>query len=398
MAAISPSRPPSLRDGGARSIYLDWNATTPLCEEAIAAMSAAMKDAWANPASVHGQGRRARGAVESARHTVADLVGFDARDVVLTSGGTEANNLALRSLVGPGEGLVTSRLEHPSVVRSAEALETEGVIVRWIDPSSSGRVDPADVGRALDELGDRARLVSLQAVNHETGVVQPLIEVAGLLARRTRAAASAGSSRSPVLLHCDAVQAVGRLPSSAWAGADLVSVASHKLRGPKGAGALLTRPGIKLRNILKGGEQERGIRPGTQDPIAFAGFGAAALVAAGGADRYLAIAPLRDRLEAALTAMGAIPNGSGERAPHVTNLSFSGWLGPELCAALDLEGVCVSSGSACSAGTAEPSPIITAMLGRTRAASAVRISLGETSTNDDISAAILAFERVLART
>ncbi len=397
MAAFSPPRPPSLREGGGRFIYLDWNATTPLCEQAIAAMSAAMKDAWANPASVHGQGRRARGAVESARHAVADLVGFDARDVVLTSGGTEANNLALRSLVGREEGLVTSRLEHPSVVRTAEALEAEGAIVRWVEPSPSGRIDPADVGRALDELGERARLVSLQAVNHETGVLQPLIEVAGLLARRSRPASSAGAKRSPVLLHCDAVQAAGRLPASAWAGADLVSIASHKLRGPKGAGALLTRPGIKLKNILKGGEQERGIRPGTQDPIALAGFGAAARAAESGPERYLAIAPLRDRLEAALVALGGVPNGGGERAPHVTNLSFPAWLGPELCAALDLEGVSVSSGSACSAGTAEPSPIIASMLGRARAASAVRISLGETSTDEDISAAILAFERVLSR-
>jgi cysteine desulfurase len=397
MAALSPPRPPSRSEGGiTQSVYLDWNATTPLCEQAIAAMSAAMKDAWANPASVHGQGRRARGAVESARHAVANLIGFDARDVVLTSGGTEANNLALRSLIGPGEGLVTSRLEHPSIVRTAEALEAEGAIVRFVDPPSSGRIDPAEIARALDDLGERARLVSLQAVNHETGIVQPLIEVAGLLARRSRAAAS-GANRSSVLLHCDAVQAAGRLPASAWAGADLVSVASHKLRGPKGVGALLTRPGIKLRNILKGGEQERGIRPGTQDPVALAGFGAAALAAEGGPARYLMIAPLRDRLDAALIALGGVCNGSGERAPHVTNLSFSAWLGPELCAALDLEGVCASSGSACSAGTAEPSPIITSMLGRARAASAVRLSLGETSTNEDISAAILAFERVLAR-
>ncbi len=391
MAALSPPRPPSLREGGekpALSVYLDWNATTPLADEAREAMVAAMGIGWANPASVHGEGRRARAVVETARHQVAALVGLDARDLVFTSGGTEANNVALRSLVIPGSALVLSRIEHPSVVRTATALEAEGALVRWIDPDGSGRIDPAAVERALEELGDQARLVSLQAVNHETGVIQPVAEVAQVLSRR------AGRR---VLLHCDAVQAVGRLAPATWAAADLVTVASHKLRGPKGVGALVTRPGIKLTSLLKGGEQERGIRPGTQDPVALAGFGAAAERTAGGPERYATVARLRDRLEVALLERGALRNGAEPRAPHVTNLSFSGWRGPELCAALDLEGVCVSSGSACSAGTAEPSPVITAMVGRERAAAAVRISLGETSTDDDISSALLAFARVLDR-
>ncbi len=373
---------------GAAALYLDWNATTPIAPEARGAMLAAMDDGWANPASVHGEGRRARAHVEDARQAVAVLLGLDPRDVLFTSGGTEANNVALRSFVGAGDGLVTSRLEHPSVVRTAEALAGAGARVAWVEPTADGLIEVPRVLDALATLGDAARLVSLQAVNHETGVVQPVSGLADALASRPG---------RPVLLHTDAVQATGRLDRSAWAGADIVSVASHKLRGPKGAGAVATRPGVKLAGLLTGGEQERGVRPGTQDPVVLAGFGAAARRAVGGPARYAAIGALRDTLEAALVAAGGVRNGGEPRAPHVTNLSFSGWSGPELCAALDLEGLCVSSGSACSAGTAEPSPVITAMLGRARAASAVRISLGETSNAAEISAAAQIFLRVLAR-
>lgn len=233
--------------------------------------------------------------------------------------------------------------------------------------------------------------MALQAVNHETGVIQPVDEIAQLLTRR-----NAGGDQK-VLWHCDAVQAVGRLPPSAWAGADTVAVASHKLRGPKGVGAVATKLGVRLSPLLRGGEQEKGVRPGTQDPVALAGFGAAAKRAHSTPARYEALRPLRDELEVALAAAGALRNGAEPRAPHVTNLSFPGWRGPEICAALDLEGVHVSSGSACSAGTAEPSPVIGAMLGVERARSAVRISLGETSNAADISAAGQAFLRILGR-
>ncbi|MBL8741458.1 MAG: aminotransferase class V-fold PLP-dependent enzyme, partial [Myxococcales bacterium] len=231
------------------------------------------------------------------------------------------------------------------------------------------------------------RLVSVQAVNHETGVLQPLPEVRALC--RAHGA----------FLHCDAVQAVGRLPAESHSGADLTVLASHKLRGPKGIGALATVCGIKLAPLLRGGEQERGMRPGTQDPIAAAGFGAV-LGHAGGAERYARLAPLRDELEAAIldATPGARVNGDrAHRAPHVLNISIPGWLGPELAAALDLEGVSISSGSACSAGTADPSPVITAMVGVARARNAIRVSLGETTTPDQITEAIAAYRRVFAR-
>ncbi|WP_437616326.1 cysteine desulfurase family protein [Sorangium sp. So ce834] len=404
-------------------IYLDWNATTPPHPEVLAAMQAAAEVAWANPASVHGPGRRARAFIEQAREAVARLTGFDARDVTLTSGGTEANNLALLHAFGdeaaagaagagaagePAAGagasggaaagrlhgaLVVSRIEHPSVTRAAEGLAGRGVHVAWVDPEPSGRVAPEAIAAAIDRAAAVApvRLVSLQAVNHETGVVQPVAEAAAIVhARGAR-------------LHVDAVQAVGRLPPEAWAGADLVSVAAHKIRGPKGIGALAARPGIRLRPVLLGGAQERGLRPGTQDPVAAAGFAVAARRALGAPARYAALAPLRDRLEAELTqvgrAAGAPPvrNGEGARAPHVANLSWPGWRGDELCAALDLEGVAVSSGAACSAGTAEPSPVLTAMLGPERAASAVRFSIGEDTTEADLVEAARRVARVLAR-
>jgi cysteine desulfurase len=374
-------------------IYLDWNATTPPLPEVGDAMRAALLDGWANPASVHEQGRRARRHVESARLEVGRLLELEPRDVVLTSGGTEANNLALRGTFPDRRGvLVTSRIEHPSVVRTAELLAEEGVEIEWLPMGSEGAVDPDDLERVLSSRGDAVRLVSVQAVNHETGVLQPIASIAERCASRG------------VLLHCDAVQAAGRLPSSSWAGADLVSVAAHKLRGPKGVGALATKCGVRLRAVTGGGSQEKGLRPGTQDPVACAGFAAAIRRARdGGHERYARVSSLRDRLEQALLGLrspgGEVPtrNGGSARAPHIVNLSFPGWRGAELAAALDLEGVAVSSGSACSAGTASPSLVVRAMVGDERARQAVRISLGESTTPSEVERAIAAFERVLRR-
>lgn len=371
--------------GAAPPIYLDWNATTPPHPAVIEAMRRALAEAWANPASVHGPGRRARGHVEEAREAVAALTGFDARDVILTSGGTEANNLALT--FAEGGSLVVSRIEHPSVLRAAEQLAGHGVAVEWAEPQASGRIEPAALAEACARAGRRApvRLVALQAVNHETGVLQPVGEAAEI--------AHACGAR----LHVDAVQAVGKLPPSAWAGADLLAVAAHKIRGPKGVGALVIRPGIKLRSVLVGGAQERGVRPGTQDPAACAGFAVAAARAREAPARYTPLAALRDRLEAELISRGGVRNGEALRVPHVSNLSWPGWRGDELCAALDLEGVAVSSGSACSAGTAEPSPVLTAMVGAARAGSAVRVSIGEDTTAEELDEVVRRWARVLAR-
>jgi len=378
------------------TIYLDHNATTPPLPAALDAVRETAERQWANPASVHRPGQRARAVLERARRAVGRLTDLPAREVVLTGGGTEANNLALHAPFAPGVetsgALVTSRVEHPSVVQAAEALALRGVEVLWVEPTPEG-VITVEAMEAV--VGTRpVALVSVQAVGHETGTIQPIGALRAL------------ADRWGAWLHVDAVQALGRMAPSTWGGADMVTLAAHKIRGPKGIGALAVRAGLKLRPVLRGGGQERGIRPGTQDAALAAGLAVAAERAAdGGPDRYRALAPRRDRLEEGLLTLGAErgvrvevngPRGAN-RAPHVTNLSFAGWRGPELCASLDLEGVAVSSGSACSAGTAEPSTVIEAMLGRDRAVSAVRISLGETTTGAEVDATLAAFARVLVR-
>jgi cysteine desulfurase len=358
------------------SIYLDWNATTPPHPEVLRAMQKAADDAWANPSSVHRLGARARAVIEDLREALARLLSADARDVVLTSGGTEANNLALSG----ASALVTSRLEHPSVTRMAEALAERGIRVAWVAVPPSGRLEPEAVREALRSVGAGAT-VAVTAVNHETGVLQP---VQAILAEARAAGAR---------LHLDAVQAVGKVDPELYRGADSVSLAAHKLRGPKGIGALLFRGNpAALRPLLRGGAQERGLRPGTQDPVAAAGFRRALELSLDGPARYLRLAPLRDRLEAALAGR-AEPNVTSHRAPHVSSLYVAGCRGDVLVAALDLDGVCVSSGSACSAGSSEASPVLTAMLGEARAQASIRVSLGDATTAEEIERAISSMHR-----
>jgi cysteine desulfurase len=370
-----------------RRIYLDWNATTPPLAEVVRAMSDAAMKAWANPSSVHSFGRQGRACVEDAREAVAALAGCDPRDVVLTSGGTEANNLALRgAFARPGGTLVTSRLEHPSVTRVAEALEREGrAKVWWLRVRAGGTIDAADLERALGE--STGAVVAVQAVNHETGVVQPLDEVFAL--------ARAAKAR----VHVDAVQAFGRLRDVAG-DADTRSLAAHKIRGPKGLGAVVVRPGTSVAPVLLGGSQERGIRPGTVDPVGAAGLAVAARRARGSHEAWARLQPMRDRFEAALRKLAAGVRVHGEdarRAPHVASVAFPGWTGPELVAALDLEGIAVSSGSACSAGTAEPSPVIEAMGDPAGARSTVRFSLGEDTTDADLDETLAVLGAILRR-
>jgi len=370
-----------------RRVYLDWNATTQPLGAVRDAMRAAQESAWGNPSSIHGHGRAARALVEDARAKVGTLLGAEPRDVVFTSGGTEANNLGLRSYFEGKTGtLVLSALEHPSVLRVAEALEREGrARLRWLEIQQSGVVDVADLERALTE-DTPVVLVAMQAVNHETGVLQPVDEII----------ATAHARGAPV--HVDAVQSVGKLPMMG-AMAESRAIAAHKFRGPKGIGALVTRPGLAIEPVLRGGSQERGIRPGTVDAALACGLGVAAVHALGGPERYSAITARRDAFEQQVVALypGACVLGTAPRAPHVSALSFPGWAGAELVAALDLEGVSVSSGSACSAGTIEPSAAVAAMYGAEVAKGAVRISMGDETSEDDLAFALAAFARVLAR-
>ncbi len=367
-------------------VYLDWNATTPPLVEVAAAMSDVARDAWANPSSVHAFGRAARARVERAREAVSGLARCDPRDVLLTSGGTEANNLAVRSAFAAAGGvLLTSRLEHPSVTRVAEALEREGrARVRWLRVLPEGTIDLDDLALACE--GD-VRLLAVQTVNQETGVLQPVREAIEL------------ARRAGARVHVDAVQSFGRSDETAPE-ADTRSMAAHKMRGPKSMGALVTRPGVPLAPLLLGGSQERGLRPGTVDPVVAAGFEVAARHALASASRWAALASLRDELEAGLLrlAPGARVNGAGApRAPHVTSIAFPGWAAPELVAALDLEGVAASGGSACSAGTAEPSPVLAAMGDVEASTSSLRFSLGEDTTAADVRAALETAEKALRR-
>jgi len=362
----------------AEPVYLDWNATTPPHADVLAAMARASREAWANPASTHGLGRRARALVEDTREKLADLCAVHARDVLFTSGGTEANNLALSR----APGVALSRLEHPSVTRVAEALASRGVPVEWVDATPAGRAEPEAYRAALQRL-PRGAVVALMAANHETGVLQPL-EAVALVAHEFGAT-----------LHVDAVQALGKLPPEQWRFADSLALAAHKIRGPKGIGALAFRGSVAPKPVLLGGSQERGLRPGTVDPVAAAGFLAALEHVADGPTRYGALASLRDDFESAFAGVALVNGVEACRLPHVSNLSFMGSSGDELVAALDLLGVCVSSGSACSAGTTEASTIITAMLGGERAKAAVRVSLGETTTFAEIQTAKVAFRRAL---
>ncbi|MGE0326641.1 MAG: cysteine desulfurase family protein [Polyangiaceae bacterium] len=367
----------------ARQIYLDWNATTPPADSVLAAMEAARSHAWANPSSVHSAGRAARRLIEDTRERLAALLELHARDVVLTGGGTEANNLALAQ----APGLALSRLEHPSVVRVAEALAAAGRPVVWLPVSRQGQIEVEAVPELCRDLPGGSWLAAM-FVNHETGVVQPLEKLA-------IAAHALG-----LKVHTDAVQALGKLDLGPLIHADSISVAAHKLRGPKGVGALCLRADQQgvvpvPRPVLRGGSQERGFRPGTQDALAMAGFGAALERLSKHRADLEGVRALRDRLETALVGWGEVSGAGAPRAPHVSNLRFRGWRGDELVAALDLEGICVSAGSACSAGTLEPSPVLAAMLDPDAAVRGVRFSLGEDTASEDIERVIQVLKQLV---
>jgi cysteine desulfurase len=380
----------------AARLYFDWNSTTPPLREAVEAMLAAYEGAWGNPSSVHAEGRTARAKLEEARAAVADLVGARPADVVITSGGTEASNIALRSpYVGDERGaILLAPMEHASIVSVAQRLAELGVEVRSVRVDAAGTIDLADVESQLAQGG--VRLVAVQAVNGETGVIQPVEAIAKLAHDRG------------AVVHVDAIQAIGRVPSpeGGWLScADTLSIASHKIRGPKGIGALATRPGHPLKPLLRGGSQERGLRPGTQDAALASGFAVAARVARGSLAEYQAVAPRRDRFERALRSIAkdAIAiNGEGARAPHVVHASFRGWSSPELVAALDLEGLACSGGAACHSGVPEPSATLVAMFRdhpreHWRLEGPVRFSMPPWTTDADVDRAIEIVRRVLSR-
>jgi len=360
--------------------YLDWNATAPLRPEAAAAMAEALQRTG-NPSSVHRWGRAVRQALELARAQVAALVGAAPETVIFTSGGTEANRLALEGI--PGRRILVSAIEHDSV---REAVP-EAVL---IPVSAEGVVDLTALDRML-ELDPRPALVSIMVANNETGVIQPVAEAAKI-------AHSHGA-----FLHCDAIQGAGKLElDSAMLGADLLSLSAHKLGGPQGVGALVIREGVALQALQRGGGQERGRRAGTENGPGIVGFGAAAEAAARDLGRSAEIAALRDAAEQRLTAIAPEARVFGAtvaRLPNTLCLAMPGVAASTQVMALDLAGVMVSAGAACSSGKVRPSRVLAAMgASPAEAASAIRVSLGWSTTAADIDQLVEAWSALYRRT
>lgn len=365
-------------------IYLDYNATAPVAPGVTDAVCRVLADEPGNPSSIHAFGQRAKARLDEARHAVGALIGAAPSDLVLTGGGTEAINLAIRGAAETCEAtgrrhLIASAIEHEAVLMTCRALERRGWRVTLLPVDRSGIVTPDALAGALAE--DTA-LVSVMHANNEIGTVQPITALAAL------------ARAHGALFHTDAVQSAGKIPVDVTAlGVDLLSLSGHKFGAPKGTGALWIRRGVRLTPQLTGGRQERSRRAGTENTAGLAGLGVAARYAAGTmADTGARLTALRDRLETALLrdVPGAAVNGATDRrVPNTTNISFDGIEAESLLIALDLEGIAVSTGSACSSGTLEPSHVLQAMgLPAPRTRNSLRFSLGPATTADEIDAVI----------
>jgi cysteine desulfurase len=382
--------------GTPREIYADHAATTPPAAEVIAAMQPYLGLEFGNPSSIHRRGEAAREAIEQARGRVAALIGGTPEEIVFTATGSEANNLALKGAMGAQalaaprrRRIVISAIEHPSVLETAQALEDSGAQVTVVPVESDGVLDPARVARAL---GSDVALVSVMWANNEVGTLQPVAEIA-------RAAREAGS-----LVHCDAIQAVGKIPVDVAAlGVDLLSLAGHKFHGPLGAAALYVRRRVRLMSQIHGGHQERSRRAGTENLPAIVGLGVAAERAGLALEAQVAlrIATLGNRLLDGLLARVPAAHLNGDRARRLqglVNVRFAGVDGEAVLHELDLAGITVSTGSACSAASPGPSHVLMALGLRPEDAHAsVRFSLGEGNDDTDVDRIITATAAVVER-
>jgi cysteine desulfurase len=373
-------------------IYLDHSATTPVHPEVAGAMMSLFANHFANPSSIHREGRLAREAVEWGRGRVAGLVGADPCEIVLTSGGTEADNLAiLGAAFGEKRGrnhIITSAIEHPAVLASCRHLEARGFDVTVLPVDGQGRVDPEGVAGAVT---DRTFLVSIMHANNEIGTIQPLAEIGAI------------SRARGVLFHTDAVQSAGKIPVAVdELGVDLLSIAGHKIYGPKGTGALFVRKGTALSAITFGGGQEGNLRHGTQNVPGIVGLGKACEIAARDLEsQAVHLRRLRDLLEAKIRQEieGVRVNGHPtERLPHLLSVSFAGISGESLVRQLDLRGVAASPGSACAAGEAHVSHVLEALgMDGEAAAGTVRFSLGRDNTEEEIGRTAAILKTLLGR-
>lgn len=362
-----------------RRVYLDNSATTPVLPEVFEAMRPYFDERFGNASSIHHHGQETRAAVEGARESVANLLGCRASEVVFTSGGTEADNLAIFGLADPGDHVITSTVEHHAVLNACKHLESQGCEVTYVPVDGRGVVDPEDVRRALRP---ETKLVTIMMANNETGVLQPVEEIGKVAAE------------ADVCFHTDAVQAAGKVPIDVYQiGCDLLAISGHKIHGPQGAGALYVRKGTTLEPMLFGGRHERSRRAGTENVPGIVGLGKAAELARGGLDRGETeqLSTKRNRLERALLQLdSARVNGVGApRVPNTTSICFDFIDGESLVIALDLKGLAVSTGAACSSGAIEPSHVLTAMgMPADRARASIRLSLGKQNTDDDVDFAI----------
>ena len=377
-----------------RRVYLDHAATTPVDPEVAEAMARVYRDVHGNASSIHAEGQAARALVDRAREEVAGAIGASPAEIVFTSGGTEADNLALRGVLaarrGERDGLVTSAIEHHAVLDTAHDLAAHaGTRLTVVAVDRAGRVDPAAIAAAID---DRTALVSVMHANNEIGTIQPIAEIGAVC--RARGAT----------FHSDAVQSAGALALDVRVQAfDLLSLTAHKVYGPKGVGALYVRRGTRIGTVQTGGGQEKGRRAGTENVAAIVGFGMALRLAAARRETESArLGALRDRLIAAVSTQVPeviLTGHPTERLPNNASFVFPGADGASLVVALDLAGFAVSSGSACTAGNTEPSSVILALgIDRETAKGSLRVTLGRATTEADVDAFVAALVAAVART
>lgn len=373
--------------GSMPRVYFDNNATTPVLPDVWEAMRPYFSDRFGNASSIHGYGQQTRSAVEHARASVANLLGCRASEIVFTSGGTEADNLAIFGVAKPGDHVITSSVEHHAVLNACKQLEKEGCAVTYLAVDGQGLVDPEDVRRSLRP---ETCLVTVMTANNETGVRQPVEEIGRI------------ASNADVYFHTDAVQAVGKIPLRVdLLGCDLLTLSAHKLHGPQGVGALYVRKGTSLEPMLFGGRHERSRRAGTENVAGIVGLGKAAELAATMLkEDDDQLRSMRDRLQAALSKIeGVGVNGaSAPRVPQTLSMYFDAIEGESLVIALDLKGLAVSTGAACSSGAIEPSHVLLAMgLPAERARSSIRFSLGQQNTMEEVEFAVGLVHETVAR-
>ena len=370
-------------------IYLDNNATTPVLPEVFEAMRPYFGEHFGNASSIHHHGQETRAAVEWARDLVAQLLGCRAPEIVFTSGGTEGDNLAIAGLTSAGDHIITSSIEHHAVLHACKRLEETGCEVTYMPVDGRGLLDPDDVRRALRP---NTKLISIMMANNETGVLQPVEEMGKIAAE------------ADVCFHTDAVQAASKVPIDVKRiGCDALSISGHKMHAPQGVGALYVRKGIRVQPLFYGGRHERSRRAGTENVPGIVALGKAAELAMQAFERGddKKVSALRDRLERGILAQVEEAGVNGDaalRVPNTSSIYFEHIEGESMVIALDLKGLAVSTGAACSSGAIEPSHVLTAMglrAGRTRAS--LRFSLGKQNTTEDIDMALALVPETVAR-